>query len=78
MNENIQEALIQWRAAGCPRKTRQERFDDKPTRKLAIELFCISCMGGESEPKHKAEIRACTSKGCPLRVYRPFNTGGDK
>lgn len=50
----------------------KEKFEEKPTRKLAIELFCISCMGGEDNIGYRQLIKDCTSWGCPLRRYRPY------
>lgn len=43
---------------------------DKSSRKAAIRLFCLECMGGSP-----SDVRACDSKDCPLHNYR---MGGGK
>ena len=70
--EKGQEALKAWREAGSPTKTRQEKFDEKPSPLKAIGLFCISCLGGEDEPGIRTHVRECVSKKCPLYMYRPY------
>ena len=50
------------------------------SRRAAIRLFCLDCMGGSA-----AEVARCASKGCPLWPHRkgrgtarrpPGGTGG--
>jgi hypothetical protein len=74
MNENAKEGLKKWRESGevPERKTRQEKFAEKPTRKLAIDLACIHCIGGEKEPGMREMIKECTVKDCSLYIYRPY------
>jgi len=36
------------------------------SRKAAITLFCIECMGG-----NRAEVARCTATECPLYRWRP-------
>lgn len=55
-----------------PVVARSEKFKTAPTRKLAIELMCMECMGGESSPGVRAHVKGCTSPKCPLYCYRPF------
>jgi hypothetical protein len=51
-----------------PRLAAQE----ETSRKAAMDLFCIQCMGGEC-----SEIAKCTAPACPLYPWRPtsFETG---
>jgi len=46
------------------------KADYQGSRTAAIQLFCLSCMGG-----CRADVVACTSKSCPLWQFRP---GGKK
>ena len=66
------EGLAKWREEGCPVKSRQEKFDEKPTRKRAMDLFCLQCMGGEDTEGVRVTVRDCTSPKCPLFIYRPY------
>ena len=50
----------------------QEKFEQKSTRKTAIDAFCFQCMGGEGEVGIKWSIGNCTTSSCPLYEYRPF------
>jgi hypothetical protein len=54
-----------------------------PTRKTAIDAMCAHCMGctakeqGFCDGDHiedgfREQIRSCSSLGCPLRAFRPF------
>jgi ribosomal protein L44E len=70
--KKLTEGLQKWRDEGSPTKSRQERFDEKPTRKLAIDLMCVQCFGGEGEAGLRDSIRDCTAWECPLRMYRPY------
>jgi len=69
----MREALQKWREEGGVVKTRKEKFEENPTRKLAIERFCIQCMGGEENEGYRNHIKTCPSvKTCPLYIYRPY------
>jgi len=72
MEQKLQDGLTKWREAGSPTKTRDEKWAENPTRKLAMERMCIDCMGGADEQGHKASIRGCTSPQCSLYAWRPF------
>lgn len=52
------------------RKSLKERFDESPTRKNAINLFCQHCMGGEDNPTWRSDVRNCASGTCPLHTFR--------
>lgn len=69
---NREEALKKWREEGGKVKSRREKFEKTPTRKLAIEIQCEICMGGEDEPGIRNHIKGCTSPQCPLYIYRPY------
>ena len=50
-------------------------YDKKPTRGKAIKAMCAHCMGctrDHIEPGFRECIRNCTSIGCPLHLYRPY------
>lgn len=36
------------------------------SRKAAMRLMCLECVGGVS-----AEVAACTDSGCPMHAFRP-------
>jgi|GEM_PF-4275988 len=46
------------------------------SRKMAINAKCFECFGGTMEqmpdPGWREAIRQCTSHGCPLRKFRPY------
>lgn len=42
---------------------------EKGSAKAAIKLMCCQCMGFDEMAK---AIRNCTSKGCPLYAFRPY------
>lgn len=44
----------------------------KHSRKRAIHLKCVECVGGKDEPGYREEIRRCFSYSCPLREFRPY------
>lgn len=59
--------------------------DGKQTRSAAIKAMCAHCMGctyTAIEPGFRASVRDCTSTGCPLHQFRPFqrndNDEGDE
>ena len=59
------------------RRTKAEVFQTKPTRKSAIDLFCVTCMGGQDNPGCQALVRDCTCGPTsvlprPLYQYRPY------
>lgn len=73
MTDKLKEGLQKWKENGMVSKSRQEKFEEKPTRRLAIDLFCIECVGGEEEQGYRNIIRNCPSEGrCPLYMYRPY------
>ncbi len=51
---------------------------EKPkTIRLAGRAFCIGCMGGESVPGVREQVRGCTAKTCALHPWRPFRFKGE-
>ena len=59
----------------------------KATRKTTIHAMCAHCMGCSAkeqgfpqgdwiEPGFREQIRSCSSSGCPLGVFRPFQKDG--
>lgn len=42
------------------------KTDYKRSRTAAIQLFCLTCMGGS-----KSDVTKCTSYNCPLWQFRP-------
>lgn len=44
----------------------------KHSRKRAIHMKCIECVGGEAEPGYRSEIKRCSGYSCPLRPFRPY------
>lgn len=51
------------------------QYEKYPTRGKAIKAMCAHCMGctrEHMEPGFRQCIRDCTSEGCPLHRYRPF------
>ena len=50
-----------------PRKYRKlyQKAINNNSRKTAIRMFCIECVGYEGK-----EVPLCTDKGCPLFKYR--------
>jgi hypothetical protein len=42
------------------------------TRGQAVKQFCRDCMCGVT-----AEVRNCSAPGCPLFVFRPYQTPTD-
>lgn len=62
-----------------------KRYYSKPTRKNSIHAMCSHCMGctafeqggGYSdhlEPSFRTYIRDCSTLGCPLYKFRPFQS----
>ena len=52
-------------------------FDAKQTRQRAIKAMCAACMGctrDRLEPGFRDDIRRCSSTGCPLYIFRPYQT----
>ena len=79
-NAKSVEALKKWREEhpdGPPRsdpKNLMEKWQDKDTRKTAIEAKCWECCGGSAEyvTGVRAAIRECTAQRCPLFNWRPY------
>lgn len=47
-------------------------FAKKPSsRRLAIELKCIDCVGGGADSDWRTTIREC-GQDCPLHPFRPY------
>lgn len=47
----------------------------KVSRRLAINAFCAQCMGCSVDHREQGVIvliRNCTSKNCPLYIFRPY------
>lgn len=42
------------------------------SRRAAIRMFCLTCMGGDT-----AEVRRCASTDCPLHLFRMGTFKGD-
>ncbi len=40
------------------------------SRKDAIKIFCIECVG--NGPGYRKTIKFCTDTGCPLYAWRPY------
>jgi len=54
-------------------------FDKAPTRGKAIKAMCAHCMGctrDHIEAGFRENIRNCTSTGCPLYLFRPYQKKG--
>lgn len=51
-----------------------QRWEDRDTRKTAIDAMCWQCMGGSADEKHgvREEIRNCTASNCPLYAWKPY------
>lgn len=71
------EGLAKWRESGGKSQSRSDKFKVNPTRKLAIEIFCIQCLGGEDEPGIRNHVKNCCCTQCPLYQYRPFKLRGE-
>ena len=55
------------------RPTPIDRHKRKPgSRKAAIDAFCWSCMGGDGNVSVPRMVRECTSPGCALFGFRPY------
>ena len=52
-----------------------EKCDYGAGRSAAIRIFCLSCMGGESDAS--SLVKGCASTGCPLWRYR-LGTGSER
>ena len=53
------------------RRNPEERcLDDPSSRTKAIHAFCFQCVGRNSG--YQSDIRGCTSKNCPLYLFRPY------
>ena len=45
---------------------------EKGSRAAAAKLFCLQCVGFETK-----EVRECTSKECPMYLFRPYQNSDD-
>lgn len=50
----------------------QRAFEAKCSPRAAIKAFCLHCTA-----YMRAEVTNCTSLGCPLYAFRPYQTGAD-
>jgi hypothetical protein len=55
------------------RGTIQKAFDGTASPRAAIKAMCLTCTGDS-----RTDVRDCTSFGCPLREYRPFQVKDDE
>ena len=77
INAKAAEALKKWREEhpdGATQRNLMEKWQDKDTRKTAIEAKCWECCGGSAEyvTGVRAAIRDCTAQRCPLFNWRPY------
>lgn len=78
MNEQAIKGLEEYRqklANGeivITRMSLEEKHEENPTRKTAIDLFCKTCVGGDAADNHIKDIRQCSAKKCPLYQFRPY------
>lgn len=49
-----------------------QRSGKKHTRKEAIGLKCMDCVGADQDPDVTGRIRACPVYSCPLWPVRPY------
>jgi hypothetical protein len=55
------------------RPTPIDRHRRKPgSRKAAVDAFCWSCLGGDGNVGVPGMIRECSSPGCSLFGFRPY------
>ena len=55
------------------RSTPIDRLKRNPrSRKAAVDAFCWGCMGGDGNVGVPSMIRECSSPGCSLFGFRPF------
>jgi len=50
-----------------------ERAYSGKSKAAGIKAFCLRCVG-----YNRADVRDCTSYGCPLHPYRPFQKDDEK
>ena len=60
---------VERRLAEMPERWRKRylRAIEGRSRKAAIDMMCLECVGWVVE-----EVRFCTDRGCPLWPYRPY------
>jgi hypothetical protein len=72
--------LVEWKLRNPGQKPERKdkwlKLRENPTRKTAIDAFCIHCMGWEEgqekPPRIVEDVKSCTSKDCPLHEFRPY------
>lgn len=70
MNKDQQKVINE-----CPTSYRGyfERAYEGNSRADAIRAFCLRCVGYLRD-----EVKHCSSHGCPLHPYRPYQNGGEE
>jgi len=84
MNEALEKALVKARlkrmemkTLGIKQRTKFDAFNERDTRKTAIEAQCCHCMGGPDNDGYTSLVRDCTcgpdsSLPCFLYNWRPY------
>ena len=54
------------------RKVTERALEGKCSPRSAIKAFCLHCVGYE-----RAVVTNCTSFGCPLYAFRPYQKGDE-
>ena len=58
------------------------KFESNPnSRRFAINAMCAQCMGctrDSLEAGFRNLVKHCTSTGCPLHSFRPYQTNDDE
>jgi hypothetical protein len=68
-----QKAQLRASEAHNKRSTPNDRHLRNPrSRKAAIDAFCWGCMGGDGTVGLPSMIRECSSTGCCLFRFRPY------
>ena len=74
------EALKKWREENPegvghgPVRNPMQKWQDKDTRKTAVDAKCWECCGGSEDESEgvRGAIRDCTATNCPLHAWRPY------
>lgn len=53
------------------RSTLRRAYEGK-SRAAGVKAFCLHCVGYS-----RADVRDCTSTGCPLHPYRPYQASDE-
>lgn len=65
-----QQAKVLAQSSPMYKAVKERAFKRTTSPRGAIKAFCLECSGDS-----RAIIRDCTSYGCPLREYRPYQPG---